>query len=271
MQDLVQVDFQGDTIWAVQTDGEVLVALKPICETLSLSWHGHLERAKRDNILGQGIRVIRIPSPGGDQQTTCLPLNLIPGWLFGIDDRRIPDAAVRHKVLAYKRECYAALYDHFFGKAAPAAPAEQRVLLPGDADFAEAVRLVREARLSRGKDAAISIWRRLGLPWVAELEPAPVKDLAADDAVDPVARFALEGVERRQGVATPCHVLFTAFAAFCAAQRLVVCTERSFFMRFATFGFHKRRTTASSQGGTRHVIYYDIAPRREADTAPASA
>ena len=31
----------------------------------------------------------------------CLPLNLIPGWLFGVDDRRIPLAGVVEAALYF--------------------------------------------------------------------------------------------------------------------------------------------------------------------------
>lgn len=56
-----------------------------------------------------------MPSPGGWQETVCLPLDLIPGFLFGIDDRRVKDDC-RDVVLRYKRDCYRVLYEHFFGE-----------------------------------------------------------------------------------------------------------------------------------------------------------
>lgn len=36
------------------------------------------------------------PTEGGFQQAVCLPLNVLNGWLFGIDDSRISNYATMH-------------------------------------------------------------------------------------------------------------------------------------------------------------------------------
>lgn len=111
----IPVPFHDDTLWAAQEGKRVQVAVKPICESIGVAWRKQLERIKRDAILSEGITMMVIPSPGGPQETVCLSLELLPGFLFGIDDRRIKDPAVRAKALAFKRECYAVLFRHFFG------------------------------------------------------------------------------------------------------------------------------------------------------------
>lgn len=116
---MVPIEFHGDMLWAMQCDGPVWVAIKTIADALGLRWENQLRRIKRDTILSEGMAIMAIPSPGGVQETVCLPLELVPGWLFGIDDRRVKPEA-RDKVLAYKRECHAVLFAHFFGKATEA-------------------------------------------------------------------------------------------------------------------------------------------------------
>lgn len=61
------------------------------------------------------------PSAGGSQETFCLRLDLVHGWLFTIDESRVKDEETRQRVLSYKRECYAVLFRHFHGatKVAP--------------------------------------------------------------------------------------------------------------------------------------------------------
>lgn len=124
-QDLIKVPFNGDTIFAVERDDGVFVAIKPICEAIGLAWQGQLERIKRDTILAEGISVTLIPSAGGGQRAICLRLDLLNGWLFTIDDSRVKDEAVREKVLTYKRECYRTLFLRFFPVAQEAVAPDQ--------------------------------------------------------------------------------------------------------------------------------------------------
>lgn len=165
MSKLITVDFHDDTLFASDTSDGVFVAIKPISDGLGLKWSGQHDRLNRDPILAEGIRVIRMPSPGGEQETVALRLNLLQGWLFGIDVARVkPD--VRDRVLAYKRECFDVLHRHFYG------PADRAVALPEPArDEPVPVRrqLVTEARQTFGVRAAGSLWFALGLPIVPEM------------------------------------------------------------------------------------------------------
>ena len=49
----------------------------------------------------------------------CLPLDLIPGWLFGIPVGRVKEE-IRPKLLRYQRECFRALWDAFKSALLPA-------------------------------------------------------------------------------------------------------------------------------------------------------
>ncbi len=39
----------------------------------------------------------------------CLPLEYLPGWLFGISTSRVKNDVHRHKIIHYRRECFRAL------------------------------------------------------------------------------------------------------------------------------------------------------------------
>ncbi|MBF0607290.1 MAG: hypothetical protein HQL61_07075 [Magnetococcales bacterium] len=63
--------------------------MKHICESLGLYWKGQYDLIKRDEVLSKGVCVTHIPSVGGPQETVCLLLKYLNGWLFKISTRRI--------------------------------------------------------------------------------------------------------------------------------------------------------------------------------------
>src|SRR5437016_2524784 len=100
----------------------------------------------------------------------CLRLELVNGWLFGIDENRVRNTETSEKVLAYKRDCYSVLFRHFYGRRR------------GEFEEAEApkVRMVAEARQTFGIPAAAQLWRKLRLPIV----PAMLHDPRQQDLFD---------------------------------------------------------------------------------------
>lgn len=161
---VVTVNFRGADLYGFERDDGVFVALKPIVEAMGMSWSGQHDRVRRDPILNEGIRVMRIPfGAGGSQEVTCLRLDLVNGWLFTIDAGRIKDGDVRERVILYQRECYRVLHEHFTQAARPA-PAS----IPIGEDLHEPegsrLRLVTEARQTFGQRVAGELWFKLGLP-----------------------------------------------------------------------------------------------------------
>lgn len=113
------IDFHGDEINAalVQTDdGEsrVYVPLRPICEYLGLAWSGQFERTKRDTVLSEALSTVRITRTevGQAYNVICLQLEMLPGWLFGIDAKRVKPE-LRTKIEQYRRECFKVLWQAF--------------------------------------------------------------------------------------------------------------------------------------------------------------
>ncbi|MFH6786744.1 phage antirepressor N-terminal domain-containing protein [Methylobacterium sp. MA0201] len=186
MTALVTVDFRGDTLFAVERDEGAFVAIKPICDRLGLSWGSQYNRIMRDPLLREGVFVSKMPSPGGIQETVCLALRLINGWLFGISVRHVKPE-LREDVLAYQRECYETLADRFLGRRAGAEPQAAISAAPEgleDRSLRERehnLDLVARMQAMKGPEWAFALYKRLGLPVV---EPEPVPPTAAKVAAD---------------------------------------------------------------------------------------
>lgn len=123
---------------------------------------------------------MRIPfGRGGDQDCVCIKLELVNGWLFGIDSGRIKDETVRERVILYQRECYQVLHNHFAGRrnALPEMDPSSSDELP---TTAERLRLVTEARQTFSQGAAREMWFRQGLPVVPSMMTPPQTDLFSD-------------------------------------------------------------------------------------------
>lgn len=113
------IDFYGDEVLGVLVEqaGErrIYVPIRPICRYLGLDWSGQRQRIMRDEVLRDEVRsvVVTPTNPqGGDPETLALPLDLLPGWLFGVSTARVkPD--LKERIVLYKRECYRRLWDAF--------------------------------------------------------------------------------------------------------------------------------------------------------------
>jgi hypothetical protein len=117
--DLTTVDFHGATLLAVRgaTPAETLVAMKPVVEGMGLTWQPQHRKLVEHPLLSQGIVEMMIPSAGGPQAMTALPLNRLNFWLATIQPNKIPDPEARARVIRYQTECADVLFTHFFGQA----------------------------------------------------------------------------------------------------------------------------------------------------------
>lgn len=182
MGQVVTVNFRGDQLYGFEDDDGVFVALKPIVRALGLDWSAQLKRVKRDPVLVEGMAMMATPyGLGGDQEAVCLKIDLVNGWLFGIDSTRIKDQAVREKVILYQRECYGVLFRHFYKGAKPI----QEPLVVEDHEETASpdsakVRLVTECRQTFGSKASGQLWFQLGLPTV----PAMIEQSRQFDLLD---------------------------------------------------------------------------------------
>ena len=131
------VPFRDTQILAARVDQDVRVPMKRFCGTIGLPWEPQRKRIERNAVLAEGASMMEVPSEGGLQQQMTLPLGLLSGFLVGVDASRLAPER-REAVLAFQREAYAVLHQHFFGR--PAAPAALPVVarppaLPGWAEL----------------------------------------------------------------------------------------------------------------------------------------
>jgi hypothetical protein len=120
------VDFYGEPILVPITSIEhvvvIYVPLRLLCENMNISWPGQRERALRDPVLGKVARRVRITrtlgTGSGTQSMLCIPLEYLPGWLFGINTSRLKadtadQQAKRDKIVRYQEECFRVLWQAF--------------------------------------------------------------------------------------------------------------------------------------------------------------
>ena len=119
-----QVDFYGDGLMVVLVEigGErqVLVPLRQFCQYLGVDWASQYQRTKRDEILAREMAAVVITTTAGPGQRSgqqrhpviCLPLDLLPGWLFNISPSRVKPE-YRERVQRYRGLCYRALWRAF--------------------------------------------------------------------------------------------------------------------------------------------------------------
>jgi hypothetical protein len=117
------VDFYGDQLVGglVRLDDGTLiyVPVKPICDYLGVDWSSQRRRILRDEVLAEGMVIMTIPSSGGPQRVNCLPLDLLPGFLFGIESKRVRPE-LQEKIARYRREAFRILWEAFRPQVEPA-------------------------------------------------------------------------------------------------------------------------------------------------------
>ncbi len=118
------VDFYGDNIPVAQVGAEELfVPLKPLAEFLGLDYSSQHRRVRSDSEMADFCRLVRmrVQASGQRQEMFCLPLKLIPAWLFGITTSKVKPE-LRDRLRLYRREVFEVLWNAFKGEILPAAP-----------------------------------------------------------------------------------------------------------------------------------------------------
>lgn len=106
------IDFHGKPLITAKIDGDIFVAMKPIVEGMGLAWQTQ-HRKFAENKERWGITEMVIPSAGGEQGMSCLPIRKLNGWLMTIHPNKIKDETIRANVVMYQNECDDVLWKYF--------------------------------------------------------------------------------------------------------------------------------------------------------------
>src|SRR5258708_220533 len=113
-----EVPFYEDRLPVASVNNVAYVALKPINDFLGLDWSAQYRRVQRDEVMGDEAKLVTIQAADGKQyDTLSLPLEYLPGWLFGINASRVKPE-LKDKVIRYQRECFRILWQAFQNRAA---------------------------------------------------------------------------------------------------------------------------------------------------------
>lgn len=218
------VDFYGDSILGALVEAEagaeprIYVPVRPICDALGLSWAGQRERLMRDEVLAEaarGVRVTRTPGRGGGtQEMLCLPLDLLPGFLFGVAVARVKPE-LQERVQLYRRECFRVLWEAFRPSILPTpAPAPAPGVSGAELAYqlAQAVaslareQMELEQRMSRAAEWARGVEARLS---ALELTISPEQRISEAQAAELAQQVkAVAHALGQQGAANPYQTVY---------------------------------------------------------------
>jgi hypothetical protein len=121
------VEFYGDELTAVRVEIEgksaVYVPVRPICDYMGVDWSAQFRRINRDPVLSaEATPCVVVTATQGQpdqrREMLCLPLDMVNGWLFGINANRVKEE-LRDRLIQYQRECYRVLADAFVNRIVP--------------------------------------------------------------------------------------------------------------------------------------------------------
>ena len=107
------IPFHGNELVTTEVNNIPHVAMRPLVEAIGLNWPSQYTKLIADSAKW-GVAMIATPSAGGAQNTLCIPLRKLNGWLFSIDaDRVAPE--LRDTIVMYQEECFEVLYEYWHG------------------------------------------------------------------------------------------------------------------------------------------------------------
>jgi len=134
------LEFKGKNIVYMSVDGTYWIAIKPVCEAISVNFNRQYQNIKSDPILSSEFAKQQIQIPGKQARYyACLPEEFIYGWIFSIRSES-------KELERYKRECYHVLYNHFHGIIT-----RRRLLIKEKADTALKRRKVEQTLLQNSE------------------------------------------------------------------------------------------------------------------------
>ena len=115
----ITVPFNGAELYVVEHNGQPFTPMKPIVESMGLTWHGQHRKlmqgySHHENTSGRwGMVIMTIPLQGGAQEMLTMPLRKLPGWMATLEPSRIKNSDVRARVIQYQNECDDVLWQYW--------------------------------------------------------------------------------------------------------------------------------------------------------------
>ena len=102
-----EVNVCGSNILATVTqDNKCYFSPNHVCQALGIAWSRQRVKIMEDAVLSKGVTEMVMPSAGGAQKTTMLPIEFLSGWLFTIKKVR-PE--LQAKLNLFRTEAFLAL------------------------------------------------------------------------------------------------------------------------------------------------------------------
>jgi hypothetical protein len=193
------VEFYGDELTAVrvQLEGQsaVYVPVRPICDYLGVDWSAQYRRINRDPVLSSELIPCVVVTatqgqPGQRREMLCLPLDLVNGFLFGINANRVKQE-LRSRLIQYQGECYRVLADAFVNRTLPddwmqTSPETMAALQQIYENALAVARLAEEQMrmMSRLDKAAVIVGRHEKRIMALEAQLAPREAVTDEQAAD---------------------------------------------------------------------------------------
>lgn len=113
-QQVHDVVFYDDEVTYAVVEGRAYVPIRPITEHLGLAWGSQRNRIRRDEALEEEARLLLMTAADGrEREMLALPLDLMAGWLFGLQPSRVAEP-LREKLTKYRKECFRVLNEAFY-------------------------------------------------------------------------------------------------------------------------------------------------------------
>lgn len=111
---IVSIPFHSQTLQAVAKNdsNEWAIAMKPVCENLSIDFSGQLKRLKRQPWATVGV-MTTVGSDGKLRDMVMLDRQTFVMWLATVEVSRIKSNDVRNLISCYQKECAKALDSYF--------------------------------------------------------------------------------------------------------------------------------------------------------------
>ncbi|NWC92618.1 MULTISPECIES: phage antirepressor N-terminal domain-containing protein [unclassified Pseudomonas] len=112
MNALMTVPFHGVNLQLVDHEGQPYVPMRPMVEGMGIDW-SYQSRKLNASKRRYGVAVIATPSAGGEQESICIPLRKLPGWLGTLEPARMKNPESRKKIEEFQDECDDALWQYW--------------------------------------------------------------------------------------------------------------------------------------------------------------